>query len=234
MLNALELTGRVRTHVVQRDDLRAAVHADALEPFLDMKADAARAGIDIAIVSSFRDFAAQQRIWDLKYRGERPLYDCDGNVRDHASLSEEELVDAILCWSAVPGGSRHHWGTELDVVDAAAMPQGYRVRLVPEEAGPGGVFHPLHCWLDANMMRYGYFRPYATFRGGVLPEAWHLSYAPASAPALHALTPEVLAEAIESSDMLGKDIVVPRLRQIYGRYVANVDLPATASQSRLA
>src|SRR5689334_2401975 len=124
MLNALELTGRVRTHVVQRDDLGAAIHTQALEPFLDMKADAARAGLDIAIVSSFRDFAAQQRIWDLKYRGERPLYDAEGNVRDHASLSEDELVDAILCWSALPGGSRHHWGTELDVVDKAAMPEG--------------------------------------------------------------------------------------------------------------
>jgi LAS superfamily LD-carboxypeptidase LdcB len=234
MLNPLELTGRVRTHVVQRDDLSAAIHAAALEPFLDMRADAARAGIDIAIVSSFRDFAAQQRIWDLKFRGERPLYDADGNLRDHATLSEEELVEAILCWSAVPGGSRHHWGTELDVVDAAAMTEGYRVRLVPEEARPGGVFHALHCWLDANMTRYGYFRPYATFRGGVLPEAWHLSYAPVSLPALHALTPEVLAEAIESSDMLGKDIVVRRLRQIYGRYVANVDRPATPPQSRLA
>jgi LAS superfamily LD-carboxypeptidase LdcB len=233
MLNPLELTGRVRTHVVQRDDLRAAIHADALEPFLDMKADAARAGIDIAIVSSFRDFAAQQRIWDLKYRGERPLYDADGNLREHATLSEEELVEAILCWSAVPGGSRHHWGTELDVVDAAAMTEGYRVRLVPEEARPGGVFHALHCWLDANMTRYGYFRPYATFRGGVLPEAWHLSYAPVSLPALHALTPEVLAEAIESSDMLGKDTVVRRLRQIYGRYVANVDRPAPPPQSTL-
>jgi len=234
MLNARELTGRVRTHVVQRDDLRAAIHADALGPFLEMKADAAREGIDIAIVSSFRDFAAQQRIWDLKYRGERPLYDADGNVREHAALSEEELVDAILCWSAVPGGSRHHWGTELDVVDAAAMPEAYRVRLVPEEAQPGGVFHALHCWLDANMTRYGFFRPYATFRGGVLPEAWHLSYGPVSGPALQAFTPDVLADAIESSDMLGKDIVVRRLRQIYDRYVANVDVRATPAQSRLA
>jgi hypothetical protein len=31
MLNELELTGRARTHVVQRDDLKAAIHADALE-----------------------------------------------------------------------------------------------------------------------------------------------------------------------------------------------------------
>src|SRR5918999_4914931 len=167
MLNELELTGRARTHVVQRDDLQAAILTEAVEPFLAMKADAARDGIDIAITSAFRDFAAQQRIWDMKYRGERPLYDAQGNERDHAALSTEELVDAILCWSAVPGGSRHHWGTEVDLVDRTAMPEGYRVRLVPEECAPGGVFHDLHCWLDANMARYGFFRPYRTFRAGV-------------------------------------------------------------------
>jgi LAS superfamily LD-carboxypeptidase LdcB len=223
MLNELVLTGRARTHVVQRDDLHAAILADAIEPFLDMKADAAHAGIDLAITSGFRDFGAQQRIWDMKYRGERPLYDAEGNERDHAALSSEELVDAILCWSAVPGGSRHHWGTELDVVDGAAMPEGYRVRLVPEECAPGGVFRDLHCWLDENMARYGFFRPYRTFTGGVLPEPWHLSYAPVSVPALASLTRDVLADAVCSSDMLGKDVVLGRLDEIYRRYVAGID-----------
>ena len=225
MLNPLELTGRARTHVVQRDDLGAALHADALTAFLDMKADAARAGIDVAITSAFRDFAAQQRIWDMKYRGERPLYDEHGNARERAVLSEHALIDAIMCWSAVPGASRHHWGTELDLIDRAAMPEGYRVQLVPAECAAGAVFHPLHCWLDANLARYGYFRPYGTFRGGVRPEPWHVSFAAVSVPALGALTREVLVEAIGSSAMLGKHIVLPRIDDIYDRYVANVDPP---------
>lgn len=231
MLNDLEVTGRARTHVVQRDDLRAAMLADVLEAFLDMKADAARAGIDIAITSAFRDFAAQQRIWDFKFRGERPLYDSDGNVRDHSTLTPEELVDAILCWSAVPGGSRHHWGTELDLIDQAAMPEDYRVQLVPAECAPGGVFHALHCWLDANMAHYGFFRPYRTFRGGVLPEPWHLSYAPAAVQALTTLTQDLLAEALRASDMLGREIVLQNLGDIYQRYVANVDSPPTAASA---
>src|SRR3954467_11432795 len=119
MLNELELTGRARTHVVQRDDLGAAVHAAALDAFLGMKAAAARQGFDIAITSGFRDFEAQQRIWNLKWKGERPVYDSLGVPRDHTSLTPDELAAAILCWSALPGGSRHHWGTELDVVDRA-------------------------------------------------------------------------------------------------------------------
>ena len=227
MLNDLELTGRARTHVVQRDDLEAAVHPQALEAFLAMKADAAGAGIDMAITSAFRDFEAQQRIWNLKWRGERTLYDADGNAREHAALSPEELMEAILCWSALPGASRHHWGTEIDVVDAAAMPEGYRVQLLPSEAAPGGVFHPLHCWLDANMAPYGFFRPYRSFRGGVHPEAWHLSYAPVAVPALAALTPKLVADAVAASEMLGKDAVLERIEELHARYVANVDPPDT-------
>jgi LAS superfamily LD-carboxypeptidase LdcB len=225
MLNDLELTGRARSHVIQRDDLKAAIHADAVKPFLAMKADAARAGIDIAITSAFRDFEAQQRIWNLKWTGHRPLYDPAGVERDHASLTSAALVEAILCWSALPGASRHHWGSELDVVDAAAMPEGYRVQLLPAEAAPGGVFHALHRWLDANMARYGFFRPYATFRGGVHPEAWHLSFAPVAVPALEALTPGVLAEAVRVGELLGKDLVLERLPDLHARYVANIDAP---------
>ena len=223
MLNALELTGRARTHVVQRDDLGAAMHAAVLEPFLAMKAAAARDGIDIGITSGFRDFAAQQAIWDRKFRGERPLYGPDGQMREHAALSPSELVEAIACWSAVPGASRHHWGSELDVIDLASMPEGYRVRLLPEEAAPGGVFHALHRWLDEHMARFGFFRPYRTFRGGVFPEAWHLSYAAVSVAALGALTPQLLSEAIAASDMLGKALVLDRMADMHARYVANVD-----------
>ncbi len=131
MFNELELTGRAATHVVQRDDLGAAIHRDALAPFLALKAAAAGAGIELQIASGFRDFAAQLRIWNMKYRGERPLYDEAGNVRDHASLDAGELIDGILCWSALPGASRHHWGTDIDVIDRAAMPENYRYRLVP-------------------------------------------------------------------------------------------------------
>jgi len=225
MLNEFELTGRANTHVVPRRDLAATMHRDAVEPYLAMKSHAMLDGIYIEIVSAFRDLESQQKIWDRKFRGEYPLYDMQGNVRDHAGLTEDELVDAIICWSAVPGASRHHWGSEIDVIDLAAMPEGYRVRLVPEEVQVGGVFYALHQWLDANMARFGFFRPYHTDRGGVHPEPWHLSYAPVSTIALDLLTPQVVEAAVRASDMLGKTAVLERLCDIYPRYVANVDAP---------
>ncbi len=223
MLNELELTGRARTHVVQRDDLGAALHPGVIAPFLALREAAAREGIDLAIYSGFRDFNTQCRIWNQKYRGGRPLYDARGNVRDSTGLAEDELIDAILAWSALPGASRHHWGTDLDVIDRAAMPPDYRARLLPQEAEPGGVFERLHQWLPASIARFGFFQPYREYRGGVFPEPWHLSYAPLAVPALQQLSQESVAAAIRDADLLGKTAVLARLPGLFRDYVANVD-----------
>ena len=223
MLNELELTGRARTHVVQRDDLNAALHPDVVAPFLAMREAAQREGIDLAIYSGFRDFDTQCRIWNLKYRGERPLYDERGNVRDRAGMGEEALIEAILAWSALPGASRHHWGSDVDVIDRAALPPDYRVRLLPQEAEAGGVFERLHHWLFANVERFGFFRPYREYRGGVFAEPWHLSYAPVATAALELLSEDLIAAALRDADLLGKPAVLARLPDLYRNHVANVD-----------
>jgi LAS superfamily LD-carboxypeptidase LdcB len=222
MLTALELTGRARTHVCQLDELNAALHRDAVNPFLAMRAAAAREGIDIAVASSFRDFDAQLRIWNRKFSGERTLYDAQGVALEYASLNEPQIIDAILCWSALPGASRHHWGTEIDVIDRAALGPDGRYELLPQETEPGGVFYRLHQWLSANMAAYGFYRPYDIYRGGVNPEMWHLSYAPVSSEAMRLMTLDVLREAIADRDILGKERVLQQLAEIAERYVFNV------------
>lgn len=227
MLNDLELTGRARTHVVQSDDLGAALHPEVVEPFLALREAAAREGIGLEICSGFRDFEAQCRIWNLKYRGERPCYDARGNVRDYAALGAE-LIDAILAWSALPGASRHHWGCDIDVIDRMGMPPDYRVRLLPEEVEPGGVFHRMHLWLDENAARFGFFRPYREYRGGVYPEPWHLSYAAVAVPAMASLSEELVAAAIRAGDLLGVELVLQRLPEIFRSHVVNVADPEPA------
>jgi LAS superfamily LD-carboxypeptidase LdcB len=230
-MDELELTGKVRTHIEQLEEPRVALHRDAVRPFRELRAAAAKQGLDVTPFSAFRDFQQQVEIWNRKFRGERPLYDRDGNERDHATLSEQQIVEAILVWSAVPGASRHHWGSEIDVYDRAALPEGYRVRLLPEEYVPGGVFEHLADWLNDNLERFDFFRPYDQDRGGVYPEPWHISYAPVAARAQSALTTDVIAGALEEADVLGKDIVLARLPEIYRRYVANVGMPpATAKR----
>jgi LAS superfamily LD-carboxypeptidase LdcB len=224
-VNELELTGRARTHIRQLDDPRVALHRDAVEPFLALRAAAAKAGIEVTPFSAFRDFEQQAQIWNRKFRGERPLYDRDGVAREHAGLTEAEIVEAILVWSAVPGASRHHWGSEIDIYDCAAMPEGYRVKLLPEEYVPGGVFERLAAWLEENLHGFGFFRPYDQDRGGVYPEPWHISYAPVSVRAQAALNLNVIGRALRDADVRGKELVLERLPLIYRQYVANVAAP---------
>jgi LAS superfamily LD-carboxypeptidase LdcB len=225
MLDPLELTGRARTHVVQLDELRCALHRDVVEPFAALRAAAAREGMDIRVFSAFRDFAAQLSIWNRKFSGQRPLFGRDGSLLQYASLDRDELIEAILSWSALPGASRHHWGSDIDVFDAAAVAPDYRVQLLPEEYAEGGPFAELDRWLDENAVRFGFFRPYDRDRGGVHPEPWHISHAATSLPALDRLSPQLIAEALQAGDVLGIDAVLERLENIFRRYVVNVARP---------
>lgn len=224
-MNELELTGRARTHVVELQQPCCVLHYEVVAAFLAMRDAAAADGIDLAPRSAFRDFDTQAIIWNRKWSGERPLYDRAGKLLERARLTDSDTVDAILCWSAVPGGSRHHWGTDVDVIDAAAVPSGYTVELVPGEYAPDGIFARLTAWLDANMRRFGFFRPYATDRGGVSPEPWHLSYAPVALPALESLSLSMLRRVIDGSSIAGKPQVLARLPEIYTRFLLAIDSP---------
>jgi LAS superfamily LD-carboxypeptidase LdcB len=224
-MNEFELTGRARTHIVDVDDPGCALHRDTVQPFLDLRAAALTDGIDLVPVSSFRDFEHQRRIWNEKYRGQRRLYDRSGHALDRSTLDESGLIDAILWWSAMPGASRHHWGTELDVIDRGALPDPRSAKLLPIEFSPGGPFARLNAWLDENMQRFGFFRPYRTDRGGVSPEPWHLSHAPVAEGALRALSESVLRRALEDSEVDGKAELLRRLGEIAARYITSVDAP---------
>jgi LAS superfamily LD-carboxypeptidase LdcB len=235
MLDPLELTGRARSHVVELDEPRCTLHRDAVEPFLAMRGAALAAGIDLVAVSSFRDFDRQLAIWNAKFRGERPVLDRASRPLDVLALAPAARVDAILWWSALPGASRHHWGSDCDVIDRAALPAGTAPQLVPAEFAAGGPFARLDAWLGEHMHRYGFFRPYVSDRGGVSPEPWHLSYAPVSLPASAALTVEVLSEALGAAGggagaaVEGLDAIRVALPEVHARYVAATDPPGTAA-----
>ena len=199
------------------------LHAEAIGPVLELRAAARADGIDLAVVSGFRDFARQSAIWNSKFRGERPLLDRQGRPLDAAALDEPGRVEAILLWSALPGASRHHWGTDFDVIDRAAVPTDYRPQLTVEEFTGSGPFARLNDWLAVHLREFGFFRPYLTDRGGVHPEPWHVSYASLATRALQQLSLDVLYEAVEQADLLGRDHVLARLPEIHSRYVMAID-----------
>jgi LAS superfamily LD-carboxypeptidase LdcB len=219
------VTGRAASHVRNVADLKCVLHPRAAEAAIAMRNEARLAGIELVVVSSFRDFNHQTAIWSAKFKGQRPLLDRCGAEINRTKLYESALIDAILIWSALPGASRHHWGSEIDVIDAAALPAGVRPQLVTGEFAVGGCFERLNGWLDSNMRRFGFFRPYSTDQGGVQPEPWHLSCAEVSTPALKVLSLDVLREAIGEADMPGRETVLARLPELYQRYVLAIDVP---------
>lgn len=228
-MDELELTGRARTHIIELTEPACALHYEAVASFLSMRDAAAAEGIELRACSSFRDFDAQLTIWNRKWNGERPLYDRQGRPLVRAQLDDWQAIEAILCWSALPGGSRHHWGSDLDVFDAAAMPANYKLQLVPEEYAGDGLFAKLTAWLNQNMQEFGFFRPYHSDRGGVSAEPWHLSYAPVAMPAVESLSLSLLRQVIEASDLGGKAHVLSRLPELYTRYLLATDPPPPRS-----
>ncbi|MGJ8686126.1 MAG: M15 family metallopeptidase [Spongiibacteraceae bacterium] len=203
--------------------LGAPVHPCIVAPFCALQSRAAEQGFDLQIISGFRSFDRQCGIWNAKAQGQRPLLDSFGAELDFSALSEQQLLAAILRWSALPGASRHHWGCDVDVYDAAAVENDYQVQLTPEEVSDSGVFGPLHKWLDEQFTAgrgEGFFRPYGEDRGGVAPERWHLSYAPLAAQCQIALRADVLAEKLRKVDDLQlKTLLLDNLPEIFERYI---------------
>lgn len=230
-LAAAALTGRTERHLcttTEAESLGARVHREVLKPFARLQEEARSAGFDLQILSGFRSFERQLSIWNRKAMGELAVLDSDANPLDIGRLSDRELVLAILRWSALPGASRHHWGTDLDVFDRATQPEGYEIELVPEEVESGGMFAPLHEWLDERIAAdraFGFFRPYDVDRGGVAPERWHLSCAPVAAAYQRQLTVNVLREILRHAEIELKHVVLDDLDEIYERFVANTNRP---------
>lgn len=225
-LSIRQLTGQEESHLQQLPDGHQ-LQAEAARAFAALQADALAAGFELAAASSFRSFGRQLTIWNGKVRGERPVHDDAGQEVNLATLSPGEQVHAILRYSAIPGTSRHHWGTDLDVYDAAVMPAGYRLQLSPQEVAVGGLFDPLHCWLDQRMAAgesHGFYRPYAVDRGGVAPERWHLSYAPLALACASQLSAQALLSCWDCETgqqrLLLREEIEAQLPQIMARYLA--------------
>lgn len=224
-LDPLALTGRSAAHVTEGFEGACRLQPQALAALTAMRAAALAAGIDLHPVSSFRDFTHQLRIWNEKYQGQRPLLASDGTPLDAGALSGPARVDAILIWSALPGASRHHWGTDLDVIDRACLAPGARPQLARHEYAPQGCFAALDRWLAEHAAGFGFFRPYDRDRGGVQPEPWHLSFAPLALPALQALDHATLRAALAEAELAGSEHVLPRLAELHARYVLGVAAP---------
>lgn len=200
------------------------LHPDVIAPLLALQARAQTDGQQLAVASGFRDFERQQTIWNDKVLGRRPVYDRAGNEVDLDSLDDWDKVQTLLIWSALPGASRHHWGTDLDVFNPQLIPTGGRLELSQAEYWYGAQ-KPFCEWLDKQLQVNGdFFRPYSrqnsiTQNMGVEPEPWHISYRPLASVYEQALTVDLLRDVLATADLQLKDCILANLETIVARYV---------------
>lgn len=157
------------------DSYTSKMHKEARIAFNKMKAAAAEENFSIEIISAYRSFSRQKEIFEGKYleftaQGLRPT----------------QAIEKIIDYSTIPGTSRHHWGTDLDLIDATA-PRPKDV-LVADNFHGVGPYCKFKEWLNAHAETFGFFEVYTNnpSRKGFKYEPWHFSYAPVSIPMLQA------------------------------------------------
>lgn len=226
-MNIDVLLGKTTEHLVPLEGTKFLIHQQVLQDFLRLQKAAKSDGLDLQIASAFRDYDRQLKIWNAKALGERVLLDDQEKPLEYSKLSPTEIILAILRWSALPGCSRHHWGSDIDVYDGNTQ-RPEEVKLIPSECYSPGPAAALHEWLDERMATqssFGFFRPYRTDRGGVSPERWHLSYYPISRRMIDVFTYSVFRRNIESSEIVFKEVILEMGPEIFERYILNFDLP---------
>ncbi|ELY3854153.1 M15 family metallopeptidase [Providencia huaxiensis] len=218
MLTIEMLTGRSTDHLVTLGGSHR-LQFNATKAFLAMQQTATKAGFKLQSASAFRDFSRQQLIWNKKFTGLRPVLDTHSQPLDISQLSEGELCEAILHWSALPGASRHHWGTEIDVYDPLCIPTGQTLQLEPWEYEAGGYLAELNDWLTENMSTFDFYRPFTAIDAGVAYEPWHISYWPLAHEAEQLLTPEVIKQVLQQEEIYGKNWLINNLNYVFERYI---------------
>lgn len=221
-LNAV-LTGKCRDHLVPLPNAVSEHHclqADAVHAFSALQQAAKRAGFNLQPASTFRDFERQKAIWNGKFLGERKVHDDLGNPIVLSGLDEWQKCQAILRWSAMPGASRHHWGTEIDFFDPDLLPQGQTLQLEPFEYQTGGYFQKLTNWLLANAEEYGFFFPFMDREDKKIGiEPWHISYFPIAEIYERSFSAEILQQAWAGEAIEGKDCLIAHLDEIFADYI---------------
>ncbi len=175
-----KIMGLSDTHVVAFNQ-GVFLHPSVLEPWSKLQNEAQKEGFDLVVASGFRSFGRQLSIWNQKLSGKRRVCDERGQAIVITDLEPLAKVEALMQWSAVPGTSRHHWGTDMDIFDRSAIGDNYRLQLLPAEYEGDGPFAPMLIWLQDYLQTASapdFFFPYRYYQGGIMPEPWHLSYRP--------------------------------------------------------
>jgi len=150
---------------------------EAYEAFKRMHDAALKEGITLTILSATRNFDAQKIIWERKW-----------NRQQYEGKKDLERIDDIMKFSSMPGTSRHHWGTDIDLnsLESAFFTHGTGLQI--------------YQWLSMHAAKYGYYQTYTSKkngRSGYEEEAWHWSYMPLAGPMLEAYNRTITYEDLK-------------------------------------
>ena len=148
---------------------------EAAKALPDLFSDAFDKGFELRIASAYRSFYKQFKIFDDKFKGKRPVLDANENPMDISSLSDEQKVLEIIRFSAIPGFSRHHFGTDFDIYAVNLLPEGKQLELTAREYQKGNYFYKLGQYLSQNLNKFGFKRPF-NGKGTNAFEPWHISF----------------------------------------------------------
>src|SRR5690554_2011658 len=162
----------------------------------EMRSAAKSEGINIQVVSGYRSYDRQKTIYEAKYR-----------TFVRGGMSPQKAITEILKYSTLPGTSRHHWGTDMDIIDAN-QPQPASV-LEEEHYHGNGVYSKMKAWLDIHSESFGFYEVYdnSESRKGFQYEPWHFSYKPISLPMLEEFMCIDLDTIIAQGDLSGKHVL---------------------------
>ena len=174
------------------------------DAFEKMKIAALNSGHDIEIVSAYRSYNRQRDIWNRKYVS-----------NEIKGFSPVENINKIIEYSTLPGTSRHHWGTDIDIIDGSQTNEGDL--LVPKKFHGSGPFNKLRKWMESNAEKFGFLKPYNQDpeRKGFNYEPWHYSYAKKSIPMLNAYLELDAISLIKDRDLLGADLLDSKFIKTY-------------------
>lgn len=191
---------------VYNDSLK--IHKDAKAAFKAMRDKAKEANIDIKIVSAFRSFEQQKEIFERKYM-----------ALSLKNVLPLEAISKITEYSTIPGTSRHHWGTDLDIIDGNAEDPPEKTGILhPKNFNRDGLYHNLKKWLDKHAGEFGFFQVYTNeaSRKGFKYEPWHFSFAPVAVPMLKAYLGKIDIKAmLDKEDIVGHRYFTPAFLKKY-------------------
>lgn len=144
-----------------------ALQVEVWTAYESMRKAALLEGISLRIVSGYRSYDRQLSIYNNKY-----------NSFINQGSTPSQAIAEILEYSTLPGTSRHHWGTDIDLIDAN-KPQPADPLLEEHYHGEGN-YSELKKWMDKYAESFGFYEVYSANpdRKGFRYEPWHFSYLP--------------------------------------------------------